>query len=50
MVSRRAGGAAGRDGGNRRRAASFNDEFVFKVSDGLSKAGFRDIALEIPYR
>jgi len=29
---------------------SFNDEFVFKVSDGLSNAGFRDIALEIPRR
>ena len=29
---------------------SFNDEFVFKVSDGLSKAGFRDIAFEIPHR
>ena len=28
----------------------FNDEFVLKVIDGLSKAGFRDIALEIPHR
>ena len=27
---------------------SFNDEFVFKVSDGLSKAGFSDIARDRP--
>ncbi len=29
---------------------SFNDEFVMHVTDGLSKAGFRDIAFEVPHR
>lgn len=29
---------------------SFNDEFVIRATDGLSKAGFRDIVLEYPHR
>ena len=29
---------------------SFNDEFVLRASEGLSQAGFRDIAYENPYR